>query len=781
MVGNGSLSSLFPDTSRGTGEAPVLERRRAVTELKELPPGAKSLWRLPENLVTEGPATLARVVTGNGLLAPQALEMASGVGARMEYFIDMDAEDDELNYRFQFLSTQGTGRLNIAAVGKDGRTIAKVGYVFTGEMPEKKERTVWIDRRLANNFQGGWVEERIRPGELFSSQVSSFIPDAVARYRVSIESGNGQHALVTELRSAGSQVEGTKTVWRSVPAQARQGDTFTLVSDIVNVTDKVLENLSVQLQEPYGYGLVVTGNAERIIPRLAAGETESLSWTVKAQRASSVNLGHPWSLRLRINQSVVPASARINVTDPVPGKIYYVMTEDLEPIDAAGYSTAWGNRNGWLDAEEFRVQLIDKAEALNRIAEKHGAFWTHYIAMPALEAGEWAATLSAGKAWRNTLDQVRQSVRDESQRGHEYALHLHSDYDPEVPGNILSYHAATDGFWANHLRHGWAHSFPVEGDVGQRDTRTGILFHHLKELTQLTVRFPVGEVLTARTGSFDFGNGPESEAMSIRAYRAAGLWGNSDADGNAGGITSADYRKSLYLTPPNDINAPASDLKKIGLVEFVPTPRQLIMYDVDSTAVLNDKVRQGIQEFSDGGKVRAGVHSIVGFSHAMFIMGSDGWKSTVGKHYQALDEHLGFLKREFVQKGLLHFGTATELVREYMDYYLPEPVVLTGPLLRETPDGLEFALDFLGRHIPVDAVHRHDMTLKIPLRYWRSGLYATLLKNGQPVQEILLSGDRHEIGFVWDDRQDTYLLAIGKKVAGNPAVSPLQAAWLRAQ
>ena len=766
-----SPSSILPDSSGLARKIPFAEKKRIVAELRELPPGEKSEWQLPTNLVTEGTDTFSRVVTGEGLLAPQALEMTSGVGARTEYFLDMDGADDELNYRFQFLSTQGTGRLNIAAVGQDGRTVATVGYVFTGSLPEKKDRTVWIDRRLANNYQGGWVQAQLRPSELFSSQIPAFTPETVAKYRVSVESGNGQHALITELKSAGSQVEGTKIVWRSVPPQALQGETLTVVSEVRNVTDKALVNLSVRLQEPYGYGLVIVGNSEQKIPQLAVGETVSLSWQIKAQRASAVNLGQPWALRLSVNKTIAPAAARIDVTDPVPGKIFYVMTEDLEPMDAAGYPTAWGNQNGWLDAEEFRVQLIGKAEALNRIAEKHGAFWTHYLAMPVLEAGEWAATLSAKQDWRLALDQVRQSVRAESKRGHEYALHLHSDYDPEVAGNILSYHAATDGFWANHLRHGWAHSFPVEGDANQRSTRTGVLFHHLKELNKLTLYYPSGEVLTARTGSFDFGNGPESEAMSIRAYRAAGLWGNSDADGNAGGLTSGDFSKALYLTPQDDINAPATDLTKLGLVEFRPTPRQLIMYDIDSAAVLNEKVRQGVREFVDGGKVRAGVHSIVGFSHAMFIMGSQGWKSTVGKHYQGLDDHLGFLKREYVQKGLLHFGTGTALVREYLDYYWPEPLVLPGTLLGETAAGTEFALDFLGRFIPVDKDHRHNLTLKIPLRFWGSGLHATLLKNGQPVQELVLSGERHEIAFSWDDRQDVYRLVVGQRVAGKAAVS----------
>ena len=62
-----------------SGGVPVTQGSRAVAGLKELPSGEKSDWRVPENLVTEGTETFSRVVTGAGLLAPQALEMAAGL------------------------------------------------------------------------------------------------------------------------------------------------------------------------------------------------------------------------------------------------------------------------------------------------------------------------------------------------------------------------------------------------------------------------------------------------------------------------------------------------------------------------------------------------------------------------------------------------------------------------------------------------------------------------------------------------------------------------------
>ena len=254
-------SSSLPGKSDKVSEIRPLpkEDKQATAALSPLPADQKSSWQLPDNLVTEGSETMSRVVTGTGLLAPQALELTTGAAAKSEYFVQLDGRDDELAYRFQFLSTQGTGRLGITALAQDGRRLATVGYVFSGAMPEKQERAVWIDRRLPNNYQGGWVQDKLRTSELFSSQIPNFAPEAVARYRVGIEAGQGQHVLITELKSASVPVEGFKVAWRPVPAKITKGDVFPLAADITNVSGAAMENVTVRLLEPYGYGIVVSG------------------------------------------------------------------------------------------------------------------------------------------------------------------------------------------------------------------------------------------------------------------------------------------------------------------------------------------------------------------------------------------------------------------------------------------------------------------------------------------------------------------------------------------
>ena len=108
---------LQTNTAPVAATGPATQAKLAVAGLNELPAGEKSDWRLPQNLVSEGAGNFTRVVTGRSLSAPQALELGTAAGSRSEYFLDMDSAEPELSYRFQFRSTQGTGRMKIAALG----------------------------------------------------------------------------------------------------------------------------------------------------------------------------------------------------------------------------------------------------------------------------------------------------------------------------------------------------------------------------------------------------------------------------------------------------------------------------------------------------------------------------------------------------------------------------------------------------------------------------------------------------------------------------------------
>lgn len=732
-----------------------------VAGLAPQPPEALAAWGGPASVTARGDGNSYRVVKGPSLAAEAALELAAGGQGGLEYWREAAAGPDlVVRGRLLFLSTQGTGRVKVAALDTAGQELASVGWVYTGPLPAGDSRTKWLDARYTANYVGDWLNFNENIAAAFAAQLSG-LAGAPARYRVSVEVGQGQHALITSWNLGTDYARAVSLSLPTARLAAALGETVQLTAEVENASGRPLADVVVELVEPYGYGLVAASDRAQAVGGLAPGEKRRLVWQVKAQRPDAVNLGRPWPLAFAVNGVTLPVKATVAVSDPRPGRVFYVMTEDLEAIDAAGYAVAWGNADGWLQPEELVTQMVAKAEKANAIAAKNGAKWTHYIAWPLVRAAEWAAGQSASGLWPEAAAAIKRSVREQAAGGHEYALHLHSDYDPYLPGNVLSYNAAADGLWADHLRHGWAHSLGREGNFNDYASRTGFLYSYQREMDELLAESGQGQLLTSRVGSFDFGNGPASEAASIRAYRRVGLWGSSDADGNQGGITAADWSQAIYFTKPDDINSPAVELNNIGLVEFRPTPRDFIGYDSQSAAVMNAKADAGMAYYTDGRQVRPGVHAIVGFTHVMFLLGDGGWKATEGGQFAALDAHLAYLKAGYVDRGLLTFATADELVQAYIDYYAPYPVAVYGPRRTVGWGVSEYPVVILGRDIPIDAAHPHTVTVKYPLYLRDSAYRISVLKNGEVIYSTWgLPTPANSITFTVDDRQAQYSLKI---------------------
>ncbi|MDR7866800.1 MAG: hypothetical protein RIN56_08260 [Sporomusaceae bacterium] len=737
-----------------------LDRSAPSAGLAPQPPAALAAWGVPGNVIEKGAGNSCRVVKGAFLSAEAALELAAGGQGELEYFREAPAGELAGRGRVQFLSTMGTGRLKLTALDEGGRPLGTVGWVYTGPLPADDKAAKWLDGRYTANYVGDWLAFDHDVAALFAAHRPEAAAKA-ARFRLSVVVGQGQHALVTALGLESVPARAVRVTPAAATLSAAVGQAVTVAADVENISPRPLANVAVALVEPFGYGLAAAGDRQQLVASLAPGEKRRLTWEVQARRPDAVNLGRPWPLAFTVNGAAAPAGTLVTVTDPRPGKVFYVMTEDLEAIDGAGYGAAWGNADGWLQPQELTVQMVAKAERVNGIAEKYGARWTHYIAWPLVNAAEWAAGQSATGEWQKAAAAIAQSVRSQSARGHEYGIHLHSDYDPLLPGNVLSYNPAVDGLWANHLRHGWAHSLGSEGGYRDRTGRTGFLYVYQRKLDELAAASPHGQLITARVGSFDFGNGEANEAMSTRVYRRIGLLAGSDADGNRGGITAGDWSQAIYLAKPDDINTRAADLKAIGLVEFRPTPKDFIQYDSQSAAVMNAKADEGMAAYTAGGKAVPGVHAIVGFTHVMFIMGEGGWQSTAGGQFAALEGHLAYLKERYADMGLLSFATAGELVRAYLDYYAPAPVVVYGPRSKTGWGRSEYPLTVLGRDIPIDAAHPHAVRVKYPLYLRDSAFRISVLKDGRPIYTTWgLPTPENDIAFTVDDRNAQYSLEI---------------------
>ena len=731
-------------------------------ELKILTAAEGEKWDLSHRLMQQGEGNSARVL-GLKNQNENVLELAAGGQGNMEYFLEEQADSTVVGeLKVQFLSTQGLGRIKLRALDGQGQILGETGFVFTGELPASSARQLWYDVRYKTNYQGDWIEQNYNFAELFKNLPQEVLINAV-RYRLSVEVGQGQHILVTKMGLNFDLTKAITVVPNSRSYSARQGELVTIDADIQNISKKPVDHTMIKVIEPYGYGLMVNNPAAGNVGLLVPGEKKRISFQVKAQRPDAVNLNKPWALKFSVNDHVLENQVEVAVSDNRPGKVFYVMTEDLEPIDGAGYPKEWGNSDSWLEPEEYLGQIVNKSVAMNRIAEKHGAKWTHYIAWPAVKAAQWAGKQSHTGEWPKVVAAIEGSVSQEADRGHEYGIHFHSDYDPYLPGNVLSYNEKVDGLWANHLKHGWAHSLLAEGDFGDYGSRAGLLYDYQKILDKLVSGSAQGQLLTARAGSFDFGNGSADEAMSTRVYKKVGLWGSSDADGNTGGsVTAGDFGKEIYFAAADDINVPAQDLEKIGIVEFRPTPRQPIAYDSQNASIMNGKTDQGMQYFMTGNQgVKPGVHGIIGFTHAMFIMGQGDWRSTEGGQFQVLDEHLGYVKQQYVDKGLLHFATASQLVEKYLDYYTPQLLAIYGKRLSAGQWVTEYGINILGSDIVVDADHSHKVAVKYPLYLRDSAYRISILKNGQPIYSTWgLPTPYNDIAFVVNDREALYTMKI---------------------
>lgn len=676
-----------------------------------------------------------------------------------------------------FLSTQGTGRLVLRCLDAQGGVVYEGGFVFSGALPTGGQGE-WQDRRENANYLGGWRRESVNLDEVLRrNQLAKAV-----RIQWGVEIGQGQHVLVRGLTLQAQPERRLTAEWTDGLQELGLGQQRDLRLRLTNRSSAGMPAVTLTLEEPVAFGVVCSSSKQVTVGPLAPGATTEVTWSVRGQRGNEVNFGRPWQLQVQSAGRSI-AQRELSVQDQRPGIVFYVMTDDLEPMDSAGYGKRWGNGNGWLDPEEFAVQLIAKAEAMNAIAERYGARWTHYTAWPAMEAARWAAERSATGAWPQVMAAVEQSVRNQSAAGHEYGIHLHSDYDPYIAGNVLSYDAETDGVWANHLRHGWAHSLLEEGTYGNRATRLGSLYAYQRILDKLAAESGNGQIVTSRVGSFDFGHGSAEEGKSSRVYRKVGLWGGSDADGNAGGTTAGGFEQAIYFAAADDINSPAKDFAGQGLIQFRPTPQEYIAYDSQPAAIMNRKVDEGMQFYrTSQGAVRAGVHAIVGFTHAMFFLGDGDWKSTQGGTFANLTQHLSFVQQRYAGQGLV-FGTASELVKAYLDYYSPVPVAVYGKKTADTWLYEEYAIQVLGKDIPVGPERRHEVRVKYPL-YLRETAYRIVVsKNNSPILTTWgVPTDGNEVAFAWDDREAVYTLRVYRNswlAAANVRLHQLLQFWQR--
>ena len=178
-------------------------------------------------------------------------------------------------------------------------------------------------------------------------------------------------------------------------------------------------------------------------------------------------------------------------------------------------------------------------------------------------------------------------------------------------------------------------------------------------------------------------------------------------------------------------------------------------------AELNQKIDAGVSAFSNNNKTRAGIHAIVGFTHAMFVMGDGDWTSLSGGAFQKISNHLDYVKTQYIVSNRLEFATASQLVKEYLDYYSPQPVAITGALLQNNAGCAEYKVTVLGKDIVANSDYEHMLKVKFPLWLNASAYAAAIYKNGRIISYYAqLPKENNDLNFVYNDNTAVYSMRI---------------------
>ena len=270
------------------------KQQPTVAGLAVLPPEAAIGWEIPENLNITGHGNSYRIVKGPSLDASAALELAAGGQGSVEYFREISRPQIKYNARLQFLSTQGSGRIVLSAYDAKNGLIGKIGWVYTGSLPESTNTAKWVDCRYFANYTGNWIVIDDNSTKLFAKFLPEVNIGAAAKYRLSIEAGQGQHALVTSCALTPSAAQAVMITPVREALAAKLGEIVVIEADIENSGGSTVEKAEIALAEPYGHGLNVLADRRQLVEKLQPGEKRRLSWQVKAQRPDAVNFNKPW-------------------------------------------------------------------------------------------------------------------------------------------------------------------------------------------------------------------------------------------------------------------------------------------------------------------------------------------------------------------------------------------------------------------------------------------------------------------------------------------------------
>ena len=450
---------------------------------------------------------------------------------------------------------------------------------------------------------------------------------------------------------------------------------------------------------PYGVGVCPVSRVHRFT------DGEALKIQIEAHRPHRLNMEKPWELNVIVvsEDGFSETHLPVSVTDPEPGEIVAIITNDHELHDF----------RAWTQPEEADLLLVDKARLCEQIAEERSASWGHMIEASAIRLLGWLGEAHHDATWTKVAQRYQNHLIDCVDRGHDLGLHIHAFYDPDGERFTHRYDPDSGDLQAApiHLfssagrRPFWHRAYPHVGSWDDPASKRGSLLRALGRVESLgRLGDPGFRVSLFRAGGYDIGKTASEKRASLFAVQNAGILADSNV------VKPRFYknfsRKTLYLCSSDDPRSAAPELTEGWLPELIPE------YNVEgdflaNAEILNRYVDERILHFSPRGRIRSGVHVITSMSHTKFINFRRGLESdNLDKGYgdwETIDAHLAHLNRR---------GVKVVRIRDAIDAVVhditPEPVLVRGD--EEITPGaptdshveIRIPLQVLGKGIPLD-------------------------------------------------------------------------------
>jgi tetratricopeptide (TPR) repeat protein len=525
-------------------------------------------------------------------------------------------------------------------------------------------------------------------------------------------------------------------------------------------TKENLGDCRLEVLEAFGGGLEPNSRSI-VLGEVAAGQERQVTLEIKAKRASEVNLHQPWVLNIVLIARGAWAShqLRFTVTDPKPGRAFFVLTNDHEP--QIHRERIEPNRTCPVLPEEATADLVTKGRVARNLAEKYGLRWTLMLdAGTAIGLPKWAGDRSS--SWKHLYREASEFYLDSFRQGHDCQIHLHLKAVPESRSfcyqfdetkDVLSLDLrAVERRFQGSKVNSWANVTPSYGRPRGINSRVGSLSYAsgALEMAFSTAVDPYRPVLF-RAGQWDMGRSTAEREKSVMALRECGILADSSvAEGYdcyerpfQFGLAPS---QATYFTFRNNPEKRARSLVDAGILQAVP-----ILLPQGSHAVTpRDDPRPVIRayrSFLRGSRVAPGRHLIMEIEHFGDIpteheascsrLGNGSWNS--------MDHHLSVVRS---QCPALEGVRGTEAIYEWLDYYTPELIVRLGSPTANTgldiscPRSLRFPLHFIGDGILGRERRVHKVRIPLPFMPSEEGMMVRVFEAGRMLLELEQSSTR---------------------------------------